>query len=232
MKIIAVLAGIVLMIACLVISTNDIARAEEVLGTGTESLLGGDLTDPEDDGNPEADEGYNAVFTANEEPGFGGGEFSFNVFDNRLGPSNDKWCCGRGGGIPDEGLWITAEFEEAYALTHFTLSSANDVPARDPTVWEVQGSNDGESFETIFANDGDSFWDERLQVVLFEAGTDFEVQTTAYRFLRHVTFDTASNPAGAYFQIGEIEYFGDANLTPVDPKAKLTTTWGGIKNAR
>ena len=232
MKIIAVLAGIVLMIACLVISTNDIARAEEVLGTGTESLLGGDLTDPEDDGNPEADEGYNAVFTANEEPGFGGGEFSFNVFDNRLGPSNDKWCCGRGGGIPDEGLWITAEFEEAYALTHFTLSSANDVPARDPTVWEVQGSNDGESFETIFANDGDSFWDERLQVVLFEAGTDFEVQTTAYRFLRHVTFDTASNPAGAYFQIGEIEYFGDANLTPVDPKAKLTTTWGSIKNAR
>ena len=51
-------------------------------------------------------------------------------------------------------------------------------------------------------------------------------------FFRHVTFDTASNPAGAYFQIGEIEYFGDANLTAVDPKAKLTTTWGNIKNAR
>ena len=131
-----------------------------------------------------------------------------------------------GGGIPEEGLHVTAEFEEAYGLTHFTVSSANDVPARDPTVWEVQGSNDGEDFTTIYAHDGDSFWNERLQVVLFEAGTDFEVQTTGYRFFRHVTFDTASNPAGAYFQIGEIEYFGDANLTPVDPKAKLTTTWG------
>ena len=79
---------------------------------------------------------------------------------------------------------------------------------------------------------GMAFGDERLQVVLFEAGADFEVQTTGYRFFRHVTLDTASNPAGAYFQIGEIEYFGDANLTAVDPKAKLTTTWGSIKNAR
>ncbi|MDD9974026.1 MAG: hypothetical protein OXU27_08470, partial [Candidatus Poribacteria bacterium] len=79
--------------------------------------------------------------------------------------------------------------------------------------------------------DGDSFWNQRLQVVLFEAGADFDVQTAGYRFFRHVTFDTASNPAGAYFQIGEIEYFG-STLTAVDPKAKLTTTWGSIKNAR
>ena len=231
MKIILVLAGCVLMMA-FVISTSDLAQAEEILGTGTESLIGGDLTDPEDDGAADADEGYNAIFTANEEPGFGGGEFSFNVFDNRLGPGNDKWCCGRGGGIPEEGLHITAELEEAYILTHFTLSSANDVPARDPTVWEVQGSNDGETFTTIYAHDGDSVWTERLQVALFEAGTDFDEQDTGYKFFRHVTFDTASNPNGAYFQIGEIEYFGNAGLTPVDPKAKLTTTWGSIKNAR
>ena len=231
MKIMLVLAGCVLMMA-FVISTSDLAQAAEILGVGTESLIGGDLTDPEDDGAADADEGYNAIFTANEEPGFGGGEFSFNVFDNRLGPGNDKWCGGRGGGIPEEGLHITAELEEAYVLTHFTLSSANDVPARDPTVWEVQGSNDGETFDTIFAHDGDSFWTERLQVALFEAGTDFEVQDTGYKFFRHVTFDTASNPNGAYFQIGEIEYFGNAGLTPVDPKAKLTTTWGSIKNAQ
>ena len=170
MKIMMVLAGFVLMIAYSVIGTSDMAHAEEVLGTGTDSLLGGDLTDPEDDGEPESDSGYNAIFSANDEPGFGGGEFAFNVFDNRLGPSNDKWCCGVGGGIPEEGLHVTAEFEEPYGLTHFTVSSANDVPARDPTVWEIQGSNDGEDFTTIFAHDGDSFWNQRLQVVLFEAG--------------------------------------------------------------
>ncbi len=85
-------AGIVLLIACFVISTSDIAQAEEVLGTGTDSLLGGDLTDPEDDGAADANEGYNATFTSSEEPGFGGGEFAFNVFDNQLGGGNAKWC--------------------------------------------------------------------------------------------------------------------------------------------
>ena len=230
MKIILVLAGVVLMM-CFVISTNDLAQAEEVLGTGTGELLGGDLTDPEDDGEPDEDKGYDAKFSSNEEPGFGGGEFSFNVFDNRLGPINDKWCCGKGGGIPKEGLWVMAEFEEQYALTHFTVSSANDVPARDPTVWAVQGSNDGKKFDTIYEHDGKSFWDQRLQVVLFEAGEDYDKPKTGYRFFRHVTFDTASNPNGAYFQIGEIEFFGDDSF-PVDPRTKLATTWGRIKKAR
>jgi hypothetical protein len=234
MKIMLVLAGLVLMMACFVISTSDMAQAWEVLGTGTEALIGGDLTDPEDDGNPEADEGYNAIFTANEEPGFGGGEFAFNVFDNILGPSNDKWCCGPGGGIPDEGLWVAAELEEPHRLTHFTVSSANDVPARDPTVWKIQGSNDGTNFTDIFSHDGDSLWgDTRFQVIRFDAGEDFDVQTTAYQFFRFVCLNTASNPAGAYYQVGEIEFFGEPGTgtdTAVDPKAKLTTTWGSLKN--
>jgi hypothetical protein len=234
MKIILVLAGLVLIIASFVISTSDMAQAWEVLGTGTEALIGGDLTDPEDDGNPEADEGYNAIFTANEEPGFGGGEFAFNVFDNILGPSNDKWCCGPAGGIPEEGLWVTAELEEPHRLTHFTVSSANDVPARDPTVWKIQGSNDGTNFTDIFSHDGDSLWgDTRFQVIRFDAGEDFDVQTTAYQFFRFVCLNTASNPAGAYYQVGEIEFFGEPGTgtdTAVDPKAKLTTTWGSLKN--
>ena len=233
MKSMLVLAGLVLMIAYFVISTSDMAQAWKVLGIGTGALIGGDLTDPEDDGDPEQDRNYNAKFSANDEPGFGGGEFAFNVFDNLLGPSNDKWCCGRGGGIPEEGLHVTAELEKPHRLTHFTVASANDVPGRDPTVWEVQGSNDGKKFTTIFSHDGASLWgDMRLQVILFEAGKDFDAQRTGYQFFRHVTFDTATNPAGAYFQIGEIEYFGEPGGTAVDPKAKLTTTWGSLKNNR
>ena len=46
------------------------------------------------------------------------------------------------------------------------------------------------------------------------------------------TSDMAQAEEVLGFQIGEIEYFGDANLTPVEPKAKFTTTWGRIKNAR
>ena len=92
MKLMFTLAGIVLMVVCLSINTNDLVYAEEVLGTGTGSLIGGDLTDPEDDGQPDADVGYNAKFSSSEEPGFGGGEFAFNVFDNQLGGGNAKWC--------------------------------------------------------------------------------------------------------------------------------------------
>ena len=232
MKIMLVLAGFVLMIAYFVISTSDMAQASEILGTGTEALLGGDLTDPEDDGHPDEDVGYNVKFSANDEPGFGGGEFAFNVFDNRLGPSNDKWCCGRAGGFPDEGLHVTVELEvKPQGLTHFTVASANDVPGRDPTDWEVHGSNDGNKFTTIFSHEGKSLWDQRLQVIRFDAGEDFEVQRTAYKFFRFVTFDTALNPIGAYYQVGEIEYFGGP-VTAVDPKAKLTTTWGSLKNNR
>ena len=121
---------------------------------------------------------------------------------------------------------MTAEFDEPYALTHFTVSSANDVPERDPTKWEVQGSNDGEEFTTIFSHDGGSLWKERLQVILFEAGEDYDVQKVGYRFFRHVTFATVNR-----FQIGEIEFFGDDSY-PVDPKDKVTTTWGSIKKYR
>ena len=69
----------------------------EVLGTGTESLLGGDLTDPENDGDElagESDPSWNwKSISSNNEPGFEGGEFSYNVFDNTLAAGNGKWCC-------------------------------------------------------------------------------------------------------------------------------------------
>ncbi len=224
--IILVLTGLLLFV------NNDVVQAAKELGTGTDALLGGDLTDPEDDGDPEKDKKYNAKFTSNDEPGFGGGEFAFNVFDNILGPSNDKWCCGLAGIKKGEGMWITAEFDKQYALTHFTVSSANDVPARDPLVWEVQGSNDGKEFTTIYSHDKKKpIWTQRLQVIRFDAGKDFKKQMVGYKFFRHITTETQSWPNGAYFQIGEIEYFGDTNF-PVDPKSKLTSSWGRIKSNR
>jgi hypothetical protein len=180
--------------------------------------VGGDLTDPEDNGDPEADSGYNATFRANDEEGFGGGESAFNVFDNVLGPGNDKWCCGASGGVPAEGLWVEAQLDTGpYFLTSFTVSSANDVPDRDPIHWAIQGSNDATNYDTIFEHDGESLWTARLQVIRFSAGDDFPEQTTPYQIFRHVTFNTASNPNGAYFQIGEIEFFGSLkSVTPGD----------------
>ena len=190
------------------------ASAFDVLGTGTDSLIGNDLTDLGDDGDPEFDEGYDAIFDSSDEPGFGGGEFAFNVFDNRLGPSNDKWCCGVGGGIfEDEPIWVSAQLPVPHFLTSFTISSANDVPERDPIFFSVQGSNDGENYTDIYTYEDDfGPWDERLQVIQFNGGgDDFPTQTVAYDHFRLATFDTLNNPNGAYFQVGEIEFFGTAD---------------------
>ncbi len=183
-----------------------------ILGTGTDSLIGGDLTDPENDGLPDEDTNYNAIFSGNDEPAFGGGESAFNVFDNLLGGGNDKWCCGVSGGFPEEGLWVQAEINAGpHYLTAFTVSSANDVPNRDPTEWKIQGSNDGTTFTDIFSYTGDALWTERLQTILFRAGIDYEVPAEAYSTFRFVAFDSVNNPDGAYHQIGEIEFLGQTD---------------------
>jgi hypothetical protein len=120
------------------------AQASVVRGTGTGSLVGGDLTDPENNGNPEANVGYNATFRSSVEPGFGGGEYAFNVFDNRVGGNKDKWCC-------DPNVRVEANFgAKRFTLTSFTAASANDVPARDSDQWPILGSNDGLNFTIIY----------------------------------------------------------------------------------
>ncbi len=197
------------------------AHAYELLGVGTEFLIGGDLTDPEDDGNPEAPdvdegslhEGYDAVFASSEEPGFGGGEFAYNVFDNVVGGGNDKWCCGAA--FP---LWITATFPEPIVLESFTIAAANDTPTRDPRIWEMQGSNDGVNFETIFRQeDADAaLWNERLEVLHFKSGEDFPPVAKDYTTFRFFVEATGAT-TGAFYQVGEIELFGrTGGLTDTD----------------
>ncbi|MGK0187645.1 MAG: hypothetical protein ACI9R3_003433 [Verrucomicrobiales bacterium] len=170
-------------------------------------LIGMDLTDPEDDGDPEDDVDYNAVFASSEEEGFGGGEFAFNVFDNVVGGGNDKWCCGSDGTFPDEPLWIQATFEDPIVLSQFTIASANDTPGRDPLVWEIQGSNDGEEFTTIFRQDDTvPIWDERNQVAEFSAGRNYQLPG-AYTTIRFTCIETGLT-GGARFQLAELEFFG------------------------
>ena len=184
-------------------------------------LVGGDLTDPEDDGDPEIDEGYDAVFASSEEEGFGGGEFAFNVFDNELGGGNAKWCCGSDGSFPDEPIWVQATFDLPIVLTKFSVASANDTPNRDPIIWEIQGSLDGENFTTIFRQEDDfAVWDDRLQVAIYEAGDDYDVPE-AYSTIRFVCFETLLT-SGARFQVGELEFFGEPGDTE-------TARYGGLK---
>ncbi|WP_426115616.1 PEP-CTERM sorting domain-containing protein [Massilia sp. PWRC2] len=182
-------------------------QASTIRGTGTAALVGGDLTDPENNGNPDANIGYNATFRSSDSAGFAG-EGPFNVFDNRLGATVDKWCCGTGN------VWVEADFgSKRYTLTSFTASSANDVPERDSIHWKILGSNDGISYTTIFAYDNTvSAWSDRLQVIQFVAGTDFTAPA-AYSIFRYQSTGTNTG----MHQLGELEFFGNAVPEPGAP---------------
>ncbi|MFT5524912.1 MAG: hypothetical protein ACI9HK_002876, partial [Pirellulaceae bacterium] len=175
-----------------------------VLGVGTGSLLGGDLTDPENDGVDSSASNFNWVSTAASSENNFSNEGALNVFDNKVAGGEAKWCCGG----PTQ--WVAVEFDRAYTLTHFTVSSANDVPGRDPDVWEIQGSTDGASWETIFEYDvnGTSPFTERFQVVRFDGGdADFETPDP-YNWFRYLVTSTVS---GGH-QLGELELFGFSGL--------------------
>lgn len=191
------------------------AQATLVLGTGTNALVGGDLTDPENDANAASYAGYDAVFRASHENKFDS-EGAFNVFDNTVGAGNSKWCCD-GPGVAAQDLsqsnlssvWVEADFGiDRYFLSSFTLASGNDVSGRDADQWRLLGSNDGINYSAIFSwdNNGVSVWSARNQVVKFSSvQNDFATQTTAYSIFRYEAYSTVSNNL---HQVNELELFG------------------------
>lgn len=210
------------------------ALAFTVLGTGSGSLVGGDLTDPENDGAGDANTNYNATFFSDREPGFGGGEFAFNVFDNTVGGGNAKWCCGDTAGPTIVGAMNFTAITEPIQLTSFTLTSGNDSTGRDPVDWEIQGSNDTTTgldgtWTTIFdhPDSGTSDWNgTRNEVILYspDEGDTF-LSTEGFTAFRLVTDATqGGGQSGAWFQLNEIEFFGVAAPPPV-PEPSSIALW-------
>lgn len=211
--------------------------AYDVLGTGTSALVGRDATDTQNSGNeacvvaggsPLAC-GFDATFASNNEPGFQGGEFAFNVFDNQVAGSNAKWCCdGPANGIDDPNttgdneagsLFVEAQFADPIVLHAFTLATGNDIqPGRDPDIWKIQGSNDGVTFTDIYShsNDGASQFSAANQVLLFLAGGRDYATPAAYRIIRYRVFSTVG---GTQHHLNEIELF----QSPTTPQT-LTTS--------
>ena len=76
-----------------------------------------------------------------------------------------KWCCEG----PTQSIYV--QFSTTYVLTHFTITSGNDGAVRDPDQWEIQGSNDGSNWTTIFEydDDGTSPFTARSQVIRYNA---------------------------------------------------------------
>ena len=184
--------------------SNSFSR--EILGTGTGALIGGDLTDPENNGVDGSNTNWNWTSILASVENYWSSEGAYNVFDNNVGAGNAKWCCD---GAPE---WIYVQFSQAYVLTHFTITSGNDVPSRDPDIWSIQGSNDGTEWTDIFVynNDGVSPFSNRYQVIRYNGNGDDFATPAAYSYFRYYVTSTITN--GAH-QINELEFFGDADST-------------------
>ena len=115
-----------------------------VLGTGTNALIGDDLTDPDGNGVDGQNLNWDWTSISASSENYWHAEGAYNVFDNKVGASNDKWCCNG----PTQ--WIQVGFSQAYVLSRFTIASGNDVPSRDPDIWKIQGSNDGSNWTDIY----------------------------------------------------------------------------------
>lgn len=196
-------------------------------------LVGGDLTDPENDGVDIAGAvGLNfnwvsisssseSYFSDASSAGTAQNEGAFDVFDNKVGGGEAKWCCS---GAPQD---LTVEFAEPVSITNFTMTSGNDTPTRDPINWEIQGSNDGITFTPIYTSTTAGLWTARNQTLLFS----LETPAPPYTFIRYSVTLTGD----ANHQLNEIEYFGtvggsssapvitDVDYDPVGDT--ITLTW-------
>ena len=155
------------------------AGASVRIGTGDKSLLGGDLTDPNDSVREREPNNYAHDKSEDElRPLHGNwlrmksaptsprgtaphqrhayqswqGSPACAIFLNK--PVKRKWYVsfrdgGKGGPTKKAPYFCAVELKGPFVLTHFTLTTAADMPGRDPKSWAIQGSNSGNDDDWI-----------------------------------------------------------------------------------
>ncbi|MEV0808956.1 glycoside hydrolase N-terminal domain-containing protein [Micromonospora sp. NPDC050200] len=112
------------------------------------------------------------------------------------GDSRTKWCIER---PPSEVIWQVALTAPA-AVSTYQLTSANDVPLRDPQAWTFQGSTDGSAWTTLDTRSLPGPFESRFQTKEFTCAN-----STTYRFYR-LAFTPRSGVS--HFQVAEIGLAG------------------------
>ena len=105
--------------------------------------------------------------------------------------------------------WIQYDFgaNNAQLVKRYTVSSANDVPARDPKDWQFLGSQDGATWTTLDSKSGQTFAN-RYQQNTYSIGN-----TTAYRYYR---LNITANNGDTGLQLAELGLWGDTGRTVPD----------------
>ncbi|MFF5767413.1 glycoside hydrolase N-terminal domain-containing protein [Streptomyces tanashiensis] len=112
------------------------------------------------------------------------------------GNSGTKWCIE----APGSRVQWQVELPEPVAVPSYRLTSANDVPQRDPQEWTLSGSADGADWTTLDSRTLATPFESRLQTKQFTCA-----DAGAYRFYR---FDFVPKAGVSHFQVSEIGLSG------------------------
>jgi alpha-L-fucosidase 2 len=110
------------------------------------------------------------------------------------GSDQTKWC------VPDAGkavIW-QAELAEVRKISSYSLTSANDMPIRDPKEWSLEASNDGKQWTTLDKQVMPDPFPNRFEKKSFDLAKPAEYRLYRFTFI----------PRDAYFQLSEIHLTG------------------------
>ena len=195
----------------------------------TTVLEGNDLTDRISDGS--------AIVKQFPDPSEANGDAGA-VFDNSLAGSGADWLTQYGDGTGDYPfIYLQITFEEAIILNRFNLGAPTNLDL-GPNTWAIEGSNDGETFNTIFyrSNANEKVWTAASQVASFDAGIHFRTPQ-AYKTFRFAIYPDPSVEYVGEFALGEIELFGAPDslkinsVTPLAGENAVEIRWNSLPYA-
>lgn len=112
------------------------------------------------------------------------------------GNASTKWCIDG----PGSRVQWQVELPEPVAVASYRLTSANDVPQRDPQEWTLSGSAEGADWTTLDSRTLAAPFESRFQTKEFTCAT-----SGSYRFYR---FDFVPKAGVSHFQVSEIGLTG------------------------
>ena len=133
-------------------------------------------------------------------PPMGAVEGDLKVFDNDI---HTKWYVR---GTPTPSIAYDFGGTRSFAITSYTVTSANDAPDRDPLSWRLEGSNSQNlsTWTTLDTRTNETFASRgQTNFYSFANTTGYFV----YRFT--VTANNGNLNFGGEFQVAEIQLFGD-----------------------
>ncbi|MBT3153734.1 glycoside hydrolase family 92 protein [Streptomyces sp. CHD11] len=158
----------------------------------------------------------------------GGKEVKGNLFD---GESATKWLTFAPTG------WIEFDLDEPTEIVTYALTSANDHDERDPVDWTLEGSADGEDWQTLDTRSGESFA-ERFETKTYDLAEPAKFRHWRVEFTRNKGADDALQLAEIQLSTGIADPIPQDMLSLVDrgpagsPTAKADAGFTGKRALR